>query len=186
MGNSMRDQLLKAGLVSEKQVRTAESESRRGARKARKQKGAAASPEPMEDVKREVARARNRKVLDDRDRARQQRERQERKELRARVRDHLKREQLLDPAADIPRSFVEGTKVKRIYVTASQQEQLAGGKLAIVELNGRHYLVPVAAADKALEWLPGLSVYREPGEDRKTPDPDDPYAAYEVPDDLMW
>ena len=63
---------------------------------------------------------------------------------------------------------------------------LANGSLAIVQHQGGYEVIPREAALKIQERDPRrivqLNILVEP----KTPEEDDPYAAYQIPDDLMW
>ena len=83
-----------------------------------------------------------------------------------------------------PYHFQDDRKLRSLPVTADQRKQLARGKLDIVRDGDRYELVPAAVGDKIRERLPECVVER-PKEENK-PDEDDPYAGYEVPDDLMW
>ena len=55
---------------------------------------------------------------------------------------------------------------------------------AIVRYEGRYEVVPRATAGRTQERDPARVVLLNAP--RGEPDPDDPYAAYQVPDDLMW
>jgi uncharacterized protein YaiL (DUF2058 family) len=64
------------------------------------------------------------------------------------------------------------------------QGHLAAGRLAIVCLGGNTELVPKLIADKIAERDASLVVRVQKASTEL--DADDPYAAYKVPDDLMW
>jgi len=81
-----------------------------------------------------------------------------------------------------PYHFVHGSRVRSLYVTVEQQQALAEGRLAIVaEAAGGYRLAPSEEAEQLQAADPGLFVHRvtEEGDD-------DPYADYPVPDDLHW
>jgi uncharacterized protein YaiL (DUF2058 family) len=87
-------------------------------------------------------------------------------------------------AGDIAYNFTHGSKIERIYVSAEVQAHLMAGRLVIVCLNGTTELVPRVIADKIAERDASLVVRV-----KKTSaeiDADDPYAAFQIPDDLMW
>jgi len=65
------------------------------------------------------------------------------------------------------------------------QEQLSRGKLAIVKLNEHYELVPTAIAERIRmrdEKCVILCNDSQHGDEQQ----DEPYANYQVPDDLMW
>ena len=80
-------------------------------------------------------------------------------------------------------------KVKKIHVTEKQRDQLAAGQLAIatyVANDGRKFeLVPQAAAAKIIERHEDFVVNLDQPA-KAAPDENDPYADYQVPDDLIW
>lgn len=93
--------------------------------------------------------------------------------------------------AQTPFHFVKGSRVKRIYVTAEQQQALSGDDLAVAAMKGRHYVIPMEIARKIRELIPQyyVSMGSEQVAAPATADNsnvDDEYAGYEVPDDLMW
>ena len=85
---------------------------------------------------------------------------------------------------DVPYNFTFGTKIERIYVSPQVQEHLVAGRLVIVGINGNFELVPRVIAEKIAERDPALVVQVKKASQEV--DEDDPYAAYKIPDDLMW
>lgn len=79
--------------------------------------------------------------------------------------------------ADVARHFPHGGKIRRVYVTADQLPRLNGGELAVAQHNGRYLLVEreVALAAQAID--PDALVL--------LCDPDTP-AEDDVPADLVW
>lgn len=73
-------------------------------------------------------------------RAAEQRAR-EKKERRLKLAAALNGKAMNDAAAEIPRHFPHGGKIRRIYVTAQQLPRLNGGELAVAQLAGRYLLV---------------------------------------------
>jgi uncharacterized protein YaiL (DUF2058 family) len=177
MANSLQDQLLKAGLVSEDQAR----KTRQGKRKDRK------SGKPKDDGARRAA-AQRRTEREERDRAlnaKREVERRE-KELRQQIRDLVLEASLNRENAEVPYNVVHGSTVRRMYVTAEQRDALAAGTLAVATARGRHHVIPAQLAERILALLPDYFVYRQEPSAPAAPEQDDPYAAYQVPDDLMW
>lgn len=177
MANSLQDQLLKAGLVDEQQLKQAKS-------KKRKQKRAGGGRAPADTQRRaaaEQAAAEKRRHDQALNREREL-ERQRKAELVALwqlVRDN----RISRDGGDLAYNFTDGSALKRLYVTGAQQQAIAGGELAIVRHDDFYEIVPAAIAQRAEQTDPAtLVVWNKPGDT----DPDDPYAEFEVPDDLMW
>lgn len=177
MANSLRDQLLKGGVTSKKKAKAAEHEARAEAARRRKagetDGGALAAAKALEEK-----RARGRELNLERKRARQD------KELAAQARDLIVRHRTECGKGSIRHNFAHGKTVKHVDVTEEQHEQLTDGDLAITFLDDRYALVPADVAARILERAPEAIVYL--AEPREVPAEDDPYAGYEVPDDLMW
>ena len=108
-----------------------------------------------------------------------------RRAAKAKVADLLRDKALNVADAEHARHFEYGGKIKRVYVTPDQLKALNAGELAVVQLDGRYLLVPVALADEVASLLPSLLALKV---DPNAPAGDDPYAdpRYQVPDDLVW
>ena len=62
---------------------------------------------------------------------------------------------------------------------------LSSGRLAIAKLDERYELVPMAVAEKIKQRDEQCIILREHNEKQEV-DENDPYADYQIPDDLMW
>jgi uncharacterized protein YaiL (DUF2058 family) len=171
MAGSLRDQLLKAGLVSEKQVKQATHEKR-------KAKGGEPA-KPLVDKAQESAKAQR-----DRELNRKRQEEAEQKARHAQIKQIVETHRLADAEGDIPFNFTDGTRIKRLYLKREIQEQVINGTLIIVRQGGRYHLVRPDAAEMIRERN-AASVITIGGASG-TPAEDDPYADYKVPDDLIW
>ncbi|MEA3276632.1 MAG: DUF2058 domain-containing protein [Pseudomonadota bacterium] len=178
MGNSLQDQLLKAGLVNEQKAK----QTRSAKRKKNKQAGGKATA-GNEDRQR-VQQAAAEKATRDRELNRQREEAARRKAEANELRQLIHAHRIPRRDGDVPYSFLDGDSLKRIYVTVEQQGRLAGGKLAVVRQDMGYELVSVEIAEKIRSRDRSLVlVLNRPGEQSAE---DDEYADYKVPDDLMW
>lgn len=85
---------------------------------------------------------------------------------------------------DITYYYTHGTKIDKIYVSAEVQTHLIAGRLMIVCIEGRTELLPRVIAEKIAERDESLVVRV-----KKTAtevEEDDPYAAFQIPDDFTW
>ena len=74
-----------------------------------------------------------------------------------------------------------------LLLAFDQLQQLSGGGAAIVRLGDQYEVVPAAVAEKLREMDPGLIVLLNASAKAAKPaGEDDPYAGFEVPDDLVW
>ncbi|EIK98335.1 hypothetical protein PMM47T1_03689 [Pseudomonas sp. M47T1] len=179
MSLSLRDQLLKAGLVNHKQVKQVSKTQQK--QKRLEQKGQV----EVDDTQQRLAQeAMAEKVKRDQELNRQQQEKAEQKARAAQVKQLIEVSRLPKLTTEDYYNFVDDKKVKRLSVNALMRAKLSSGSLSIVHHNGGYEVIPREAALKIQERAPErivlLNVVTE------EPDADDPYAAYVIPDDLMW
>ncbi|WP_423821206.1 DUF2058 family protein [Salinisphaera sp. SPP-AMP-43] len=185
MGQSLQDQLLQAGIAKPKQAKKARQDKTKRKKAARKS-GQNATAEEQALSKKVAADDAARREADRRRAQAANAERAQREraaQAKQIVEDH--RVAIDKPAEDDPPySYNMNGRIRRLPVSRAQRQQLANGQLAIVRHFGDTSLVDRETAER-LETLIPKKVWRivaQPSE----PDPDDPYAGYEVPDDLMW
>ena len=175
MNSSLRDQLIAAGLVSERKAKQASQEQ---ARQFKARKPPDAAPQQA------AQQAQAAKAARDQELSRRQQEKAERKARRAQVNQMVEQVLVAKLESDDHFSFVDGTAIRRIPVNAQQREQLTRGELAIVRYKGGYAMVPAEAAQRISERDPHAVIALEKPE--KSVDPNDPYKDFVVPDDLTW
>lgn len=176
MANSLQEQLLKAGLVSEQRLK----EAKAGKRKQRR----TGAPAETDAARRAAAQAAAEKQRRDRDLNRERAEAARRKAEVVALWQLVRDSRLPREGADIAYNFSDGSALKRLYVTAEQQRGVVAGSLAIVRHDGFYALVPAAVAERCAAHDPALVVvHNRPDADDRG---DDDYAEFQVPDDLMW
>ena len=183
--SSLQEQLLKAGLVDEKKLARAAQQKNKQAKQRRQQRG-----KKGQQPKATRAQAQNSKAERDRELNRQRQEQARQKELAAQAKQLIVDNRLDRSEGEQPYAYVYKRKVKKIYVTDAQKTQLAEGQLAIathvIANDGRKFeLVPKAIAEKLAERDESFVVRIDTAEESARQE-DDPYAGYEVPDDLTW
>ncbi|PBP29504.1 DUF2058 domain-containing protein [Pseudomonas syringae] len=179
MSLSLRDQLLKAGLVNQKQAKQVGKEKQKEQRLVHK-----GHAQADDSQKRAAQEAMAEKAKRDQELNRQQQEKVEQKARAAQVKQLIEVSRLPKLITEDYYNFVDDKKVKRIPVNAMVRNKLSSGSLAIVHHGGGYEIIPREAALKIQERDPRrIVLLNTPTE---APDADDPYAAYQVPDDLMW
>jgi uncharacterized protein YaiL (DUF2058 family) len=179
MALSLRDQLLKAGLVNEKQAKQAGKEKQKKQRLEKK-----GHIEKDESQKLAAQQAMAEKAARDQELNRQQQEKIEQKARAAQIKQLIEVSRLPKLTSEDYYNFVDDKKVKRLSVNKLMRDKLSSGSLAIVRHGGGYEVIPREAALKIQERdAQRVVLLNTPTE---APDADDPYAAYQVPDDLMW
>lgn len=182
MAISLQEQLLKAGLVKEKQLKKSNSEKRKQVRAQQHSKAGV-----IDEAKDAARQALAEKAERDRALAREQNKAAELKAVAAQIRQIITMNRQPKNNGDIAYNFVDDKKIKTLHVDKATLEHLSNGRLAIVTLEGRYEIVPQAAALKIQLRDPAVVIVCN--EQQKAADgsvEDDPYANFKVPDDLMW
>jgi uncharacterized protein YaiL (DUF2058 family) len=175
MANSLGDQFLKAGLVSKDQVHKA----KKSKHKQKKQNSAAVNEAAVAAQK-----AVEEKAARDRELNRQRKEELERKAIHAQVRQLIEMNRLPRDEGDIGYNFQDGTAIKKLFVTQEIHRSLSLGRLAVARLDEGYEVIPAIVAEKIMQRETECIVSNasRPQESND----DDPYADYQVPEDLMW
>lgn len=180
MGNSLRDQFLKAGLVNEKQVKQAKKQQHSERVAASKGQGAR-----VDDDKAAAATAAAQKAERDRTLNKQRQEAEARKAVVAQIRQIIDAHRVPKGGDDLAYNFTHDNLVKRIYVSDDVHKRITAGTLIIVELGGKYDVVACDVAEKIRQRDPAsIIVQNRPEPTGNTAD--DPYAEFKIPDDLMW
>ena len=176
---SLQEQFLKAGLVDKKKVKQANQEKSQQ-KKVERRTGTQTVDEvrlaALETQRKNAERARE--LNAQRDAAATQ------KAIMAQIVQMVQQSRQSKGKGDIAYNFTHDNKIKRIYVSAAVQANLIAGRLVIVCQGENSELVPKVIADKIAERDPSLVV--RVNKTSAEIDADDPYAAYQIPDDLMW
>ncbi len=176
---SLQDQFLKAGLVDKNKVKVA-NQNKSQQKKVERRTGTYSVDEArlaaLETQRKNAERARE--LNAERDAAATQ------KAIVAQIAQLVQKNRQSKGAGDIAYNFTRDKKIERLYVSAAVQSHLMAGRLVIVCQGGVTELVPRLIADKIAERDPSLvvRVNKTSGEI----DADDPYAAFQIPEDLMW
>jgi uncharacterized protein YaiL (DUF2058 family) len=185
MGDSLRDQLLKAGLVTESQVSRAENEQQRQQHQ-RKKSGRKAQSAETDARQKKAAAAQAAKAARDRELNLARQEKSAARARAAEIRQLVDQHRLPPLEGDNLEyfNFVTFRKIRRIAVNAERREKLRKGELAIVWFEGRTATVPAEVAAKIRERDGNAVIPYQEGPEEV--DENDPYKDYVVPDDLKW
>lgn len=181
MSTSLRDQLIQAGLVTEKQARLASQQTPRAPQQSRK------NPR-ISEQQLALQRAQAQKAARDQELNRKQQAKAERTARVAQVRQLIEQNRIPPIEGEDYYNFVDGTRIKRVAVNAPVREQLNRGELRIVRCDNRYALVPASAGERIAERDPAALIARvaDTAAAAGADGHDNVYGAYVVPDDLMW
>jgi len=172
MSESLRDQLLKAGFKTSPQPKP----HRRAQPKPEPRK-------PRAPTEPDLAQAFAMRAKADRaEREAAEREAREkaaaRKERKRKLQALLEGKALNEADADQPRNFEFAGKIRRVYVTAGQLQQLNRGELGVLMYGGRALVIALDVSLQSQAIAPEVVALLV--------DPSAPVADDGVPDDLMW
>lgn len=177
---SLQDQLLTAGLTDKQSVKNVRKQKQKQHKKPKNAQGEAS------EITKQVEQAQREKASRDKELNRQRQSQTERKAQYAQIQQLIETSKIDRTEAELTYHFTVAGKVKSIKVTSEQQKQLARNQIAIVfSRTDKLELVPRAVAEKIAQRDMSRVVENKTEGDAQTAD-DDPYADYQIPDDLVW
>lgn len=176
---SLQEQLLKSGVIDKKKAKSVEKEKRKKNKKIPK------GQKQINEAAEQAAINHKEKVEKDRELNRQLKEKADLKAISAQIKQLIKVNRVDRNHGDVAYQFTDKNTIKKIYVTAALVTQLSNGRLAIVKLEDRYELVPSPVAEKIAQRDESLVVQKNEVK-KSSGSEDDPYADYQIPDDLMW
>ena len=180
MSNPFQEQLLKAGIVTRQQVQKAKQEKSKNKKQQRSKKEIV-----VDEAQLKARQAAEEKAIRDRELNKKKQEDARKKAISAEIDQLIMNNRIeRDESCEIVYNFEHNKKVKRIYVDQELKQQIIQGKLGIARIEGRYELVPKTIAEKIRQRNENRIVKFE--DQPQTVDENDPYADYQIPDDLMW
>ena len=173
---SLRDQLLKAGLVNEKQAKESERQLRqqqRGRQQLPKERRATPSDAELASQRAQLAKATRDQELN-----RQRKEQADKKARQAQIEQLIQQNCLPRTQTDERYNFVDGNKVRTIPADHLVRGRISRGEIAIVRRNGGYELVPAEIAVRIRERDESAVIACGGVHGAAPPDG--------VPDDLVW
>jgi len=185
MAQSLRDQMLKMGLVDKKQA----SQAKKSTYKKNKEEDKGRIQAPDEN------KIHARQALEEKKKQARQANEKQQQELKkndemARIRQLISSNLLPLKDGTIVYRFTDNTKIASILLpTKEMVDELSHGRLAIVRDKGSYGVVPSTLVEKIQASWPALIVVHNvspQNTEQDSENTDDPYAAYTIPDDLVW
>jgi uncharacterized protein YaiL (DUF2058 family) len=185
---SLQDQLLKAGLTTKQKARQANSDQR----KTNKQKrsGVAHGASLQEQVQQDLAKAKAEKQAKDNALNESKQQQRAEKEQALRIKQILSHHQINNVFGESEYNYTFGNKIKKLSVNAVTHKALVNGRLALCgQYEGDDeitYIVTSETAEKVATLDASLILVQNDKAENDVVDEDDPYADYQIPDDMMW
>jgi len=149
--STLSDQLLKAGLVTEEQVKKASEKPPKKSFKAAK-KSIKKKPKKQAEPSDLAQFYAQRKQLENKEKQQAAQRKKEaariKKENKQKIDKLIAANLLNDAEAEIRYNFVVGTTIKYVFVTEQQQQDLIDGKLAFTFMGSKRCLISLETAEK--------------------------------------
>jgi uncharacterized protein len=180
MGSTLQDQFLKMGLVDKKQVNSVKKAQHK--QKAEQGKKESINEGKIQAQQALVARKEHSRLLNH-----QKNEELKEQETAAQIRQLIDSNRVSMAGGETPYNFTDNNKIKRLFLNKETIEGLSRGTLAIVRQAGEYQIVPAGVALKVQKFNRKLVVvFHSQKKNPSPPDQEDPYAEFQVPEDLIW
>lgn len=187
--NALQAQLLKAGLVDQKKAKKLSKQAQHEQRTGQSNEA---------ELKAKIEQSLQAKLEKDQSLDQEKQRVLEEKALRASIIQMISQHKIKSIDGDISYQFIDASKIKKIYINQQVYNALVSGSLVIAKDNAtdlkqdhEHYaILPRALAERINEKMLGFIIVDNSQStaqnDAQVTDEEDPYAAYVIPDDLMW
>ena len=175
--NALQAQLLKAGLVDNKKAKKlskqAVHEQRTGQSNEAELKAKIAQDQQVKLEKDQALDLEKKRLLQG-------------KELKAAIVQMINQHKIRDIDGEVSYQFIDESKVKKIYLNQQIYNALVSGSLVVAKESDSYAILPKALADRINDKMEGFIIVNNSEKNEQITDEEDPYAAYVIPDDLMW
>ena len=176
--NALQAQLLKAGLVDNKKAKKlskqAQHEQRTGQSNEAELQAKIAKDQQDKIARDQALNEEKQRLLDE-------------KALKAAVIQMIGQHKIKETDGENVYQFIDDGKIKKLYINQQIYNALVAGSLVIAKDQESYAFLPKALAERINEKMLGyIIVNNSETTNNDITDEEDPYAAYVIPDDLMW
>ncbi len=176
--NALQAQLLKAGLVDNKKAKKLTKQVQHEQRTGQHDDAS---------LKAEIDRVNQEKLAKDQALNLEKQKILEEKALKASIIQMIKQHKILQTEGDVTYQFIDEGKIKKVSLSQQVYNALVTGSLVIAKDQDKYAYLPKALAEKIDQKMQGfILVNNNTEKNDQATDEEDPYAAYVIPDDLMW
>ncbi len=177
MKNALQAQLLKSGLVDNKKAKKLSKQAQHEQRTGQSNQA---------DLKASIEQSQLEKQTKDQQLNAEKQRQLEEKTLKANIIQMIGQHKIRDVDGDIIYQFIDENKVKKVYLNQQVYNALVKGTLVIAKENEQYAYLPQALAERIDQKMEGFILWNKSEDNQQSTDEEDPYAAYVIPDDLMW
>ena len=181
---SLQDQLLKAGLTTKQKARQANSDKRK--KNKQKRSGVAVDASLQEQVKKELELAKQEKLARDTALNDEKKAALAAKEQQLRIAQILQHHQITNVNGEAEYNYTLNSKIKKLFIDDVTHRALVNGRLALCGVDEKTYIVTAETAEKVASLDEQVILVQNTKVETAVSDEDDPYAEFQIPDDLMW
>ena len=175
--NALQAQLLKAGLVDTKKAKKLSKQAQHEHRTGQSDEA---------QLKEKIKQANQEKIKKDQSLNMEKQRILDEKALKASIIQMIGQHKITDSKGDVTYQFIDENKIKKIYTNQQAYNALVSGSLVIARDHASYALLPKALADRINEKMEGFILVNNAEQTEQVTNEEDPYAAYVIPDDLMW
>ncbi|MFD1437531.1 DUF2058 domain-containing protein [Acinetobacter terrae] len=175
--NALQAQLLKAGLVDNKKAKKLSKQAVHEQRTGQSNEA---------ELKAKIAQDKQEKLAKDQALDLEKKRLLQGKELKAAIIQMINQHKIRDIDGEVSYQFIDDSKIKKIYLNQQIYNALVSGSLVIAKESEGYAVLPKALADRINDKMEGFIIVNNSEKNEQITDEEDPYAAYVIPDDLMW
>ena len=175
--NALQAQLLKAGLVDNKKAKKLSKQAVHEQRTGQSNEA---------ELKAKIAQDKEQKLAKDQALDLEKKRLLQGKELKAAIVQMISQHKIHQLDGDVVYQFIDESKVKKIYLNQQIYNALVSGSLVIAKEDDSYAVLPKILADRIDAKMTGFIIVNNSQKNEQITDEEDPYAAYVIPDDLMW
>lgn len=189
MKGSLQDQLLGAGLIKKQDANNIKTVKKKQVKK---------SKETKTELKNEAADLAEKARFEEQQKSQalntKRKQEADEKAAQAQIRQMIEKNSIAktdrkaDEDSQLVYNFTDASKIKTLLVSPANHGLISKGIIAIAKLDENYLLIPAEAARKITERDNSLIILLNEfsKSDDHIDDVEDPYAGFEVPDELMW
>ena len=181
---SLQDQLLKAGLTTKQKTRQANSAQRK--QNKQKRSGVEHGTSLQEQVQQDLTKSKAEKLAKDTALNDEKKLQLIAKEQYLRIKQILDHHQIKNVRGEAEYNYTFDNKVKKLALDSQTHKALVNGRLALCGLDEATYLVTSETAEKLAVLDSKIILVQNVKVENEEIDESDPYADYQIPDDMMW
>ena len=175
--NALQAQLLKAGLVDNKKAKKLSKQAVHEQRTGQSEEA---------ELKAKIAQDKQEKLAKDQALDLEKKRLLQGKELKAAIIQMIHQHKIMQTDGDVSYQFIDESKIKKMYLNQQIYNALVSGSLVIAKDDESYAILPKALAERINDKMTGFIIVNNSEKNEQITDEEDPYAAYVIPDDLMW